>query len=145
MPESESVQGWVELLHCKHSVSDFHRISSPINGCKLSTLKEFHYTMVGSPIPLCEYYSAFEIYQQFAVPLDKEFNVPRPFEAYDAMNLCVVDPKFGKKVTTLIVLQKGAHIHVSFREQRIQYHPDFAHCLVIRKQPFKPLYELHKW
>lgn len=134
---TECIQGWIEVLHCKHEAKDFHSITPQINPLHLKTLKEAHYTCVGSPIPLCEYYSAFELYQQFAGTVDLEFNVPRAFQSYDAINLCVNDPKFGSKITTLIVVPKGAHINISYKEQRVQYHPDNAHCLVIRKSPFK--------
>jgi hypothetical protein len=93
--------------------------------------------MVGSHIPLCEYYSAIEVYKQFVVPIDKEFNIPRPIGNFDAMNLCMQDPKFGRKFLTFIFYPKGLHHSVKFREQRIQYHPDYPHVLLIRKEPFR--------
>ena len=92
--------------------------------------------MVGSTLPLCEYFSAIQIYRQYAVEIDREFNIPRPFDNYDAMNLCMQDPKYGNKIRTFIFYPKGQHYKVGYREQRLQYHPDFPHVLLVRKKPF---------
>lgn len=137
MSNSDSINGWIEVLHFKHDPKDIH-LAQPIikDTASLKNFKESHYSMVGSTIPLCEYYSAFELYRQFAVPVDEEFKIPRVFGNYDAINLCMNDPKFGRKITTLLVWPKGQHHGINYREQRVQYHPDFPHCLVIRKRPF---------
>lgn len=144
MNSPECINGWVEILHCNYTVRDFGKSVPNVSTGNLKTFNENHYTLVGSSLPLCEYYSAFEIYQQFAVPVDSEFNIPRPFRDYDAINLCVDDPKFGRKITTLIVIPKKAQSRTLFKEQRVQYHPDFPHCLVIRKEPFKSMFMLRR-
>jgi hypothetical protein len=137
---TDCIQGWIEILHCKFDKHNFHTaVPSVINGSNLKSLREHHYDVVGSPLPLCEYYAALDVYQQFAAKIDPEFNIPRPFRTYDAINLCVNDPKLGNKVTTLIVVPKGAHTLISYREDRLQYHPNYEHALVIRKKPFKSL------
>lgn len=135
---TDCVHGWFEILHFKYDISALHEAPKPWpNSADLQTLKEDHYTVVGSPIPLCEYYSAFELYQQYAVPVDSEFNIPREFRPLDAINICVNDVKFGRKTTTLIALPKGSHSGVNFKEGRVQFHPKYPHCLVIRKKPFR--------
>lgn len=135
---TDCIHGWLEILHFKYDIMELHTAPKPWpNSADLKTLSESHYEAVGGAIPLCEYYSAFELYQQFAVPVDPEFNIPRGFKALDAINICVNDPKFGRKTTTLIVLPKGAHSTVNYKEGRVQFHPKYPHCLVIRKTPFK--------
>jgi hypothetical protein len=139
MDNSECINGWVELLHCKYTLKTYNQAATFINPINLKTFTESHYDVVGSALPLCEYASAFEIYQQYAVEQDPEFHIPRPFRDYDAINLCVNDAVFGKKITTLIMVPKNAHTGTKYREQNVQYHPNFPHCLMIRKTPFKSL------
>lgn len=136
---TDCFNGWIELLHFKYDMKKLH-LAKPIlnNVDSLENFKESHYEMVGSPIPLSEYHSAIQIYRQFAVQLDPEFNVPRPFGTYDAMNLCVRDPKIGNKTRTFIFYPKRQHYNVTYREQRVQYHPDYPHVLLVRKKPFSP-------
>lgn len=135
---TECINGWIELLHFKSDPDKIH-LAKPLlkSTDSLENFKEAHYEMVGSHIPLCEYYSAIEVYKQFVVPIDKEFNIPRPLGDYDAMNLCMRDPKFGRKFLTFIFYPKGLQHAVKFREQRVQYHPDYPHVLLIRKEPFR--------
>jgi hypothetical protein len=136
--DTNCVRGWVELLHFKADANALHAADPPITSTNsLANFVESHYECVGSTLPLCEYYSAFEIYQQFAASTDEEFNVPRPFEQYDAINLCVSDPNFGNKVTTLMVWSKKHYHNIKFRASNVQYHPKYPHCLVIRNKPFK--------
>lgn len=139
---AEGVQGWVELLHFNYAPCDFAK--ARINATSLSNFKASHYTQVGSTLPLSEYDCAIDIYKQFAVEQDPEFNIPRTFNTYDAINLCVCDPKLGNKITTLILLNKGSYVNVSFRAAQIQQHPQFKHCLVIRQEPFKSFAVCHK-
>lgn len=132
---TECINGWIEILHFKWE-HPRDAIPSLMSDASLKNFKEEHYELVGSPIPLCEYYSAFELYQQYAVPVDPEFKIPRPFKKYDAINLCMNDSKYGRKVTTLMVYPKGMQHKVDFKEGNAQYHPDFPHCLIVRKKPF---------
>jgi hypothetical protein len=137
MPSNtECINGWIEILHFKwDDLDSAYPILNTDNS--LQGFKEEHYEVVGSPVPLCEYYSAFELYQQFAVPVDPEFNIPRSFKKYDAINLCMNDPKHGRKVTTLLVYPKEARHRLVYKGGSPQYHPDFPHCLVMRKKPFR--------
>ncbi len=138
VPETNCVRGWIELLHFKGNPNALHAASPPIlNTNSLENFVEEHYACVGSSIPLCEYYSAFEVYQQFVTKLDPEFNVPRPLRIYDAINLCVSDPVFGNKITTIILWSKKQYHNLQFRSQNVQYHPKFPECLVIRARPFE--------
>lgn len=140
---TECIQGWIEVLHFKSDPTELYAAEPPIlNAGSLLNFKENHYELVGSTIPLCEYYSAFELYQQLSEPIDEEFGIPRCFREYDAINLCVNDAKFGRKITTLVVWPKGQQHKLEFREQRVQYHPKYPHCLVIRKKPFKSFYKI---
>lgn len=134
---TECINGWIELLHFKTDPMQIH-LAKPYLKCtdSLENFKEDHYQMVGSHIPLCEYYSAIEVYKQFVVPIDKEFRIPRPIGDFDAMNLCMSDPKFGRKLLTFIFYPKKFYHSVKFREQRVQYHPDYPHALLIRQEPF---------
>ena len=135
---TECINGWIELLHFKTDPSKIH-LAKPIlkSTGSLEHFKEAHYSMVGSHIPLCEYYSAIEVYKQYVVPIDKEFNIPRPIADFDAMNICMKDKRYGYKFLTYIFYPKGLHHSVEFREQRLQYHPDYPHVLLIRKEPFR--------
>jgi hypothetical protein len=138
MSNPECLNGWIEVLHFKHDPKELHKAKPIIsNTYTLKNFSEEHYEMVGSVIPLCEYNSAFELYRQFTVPVDEEFRIPRIFRTYDAINLCLTDKRYGRKITTLVVWNKGQHHNLGFREQRVQYHPDYPHCLVIRQRPFR--------
>lgn len=139
MTNSDCVQGWVEILHCKYTEADFLKPGLGINPSDMRTFNETHYDVVGSPLPLCEYYSAFDIYRQFAGPTDPEFGLPRPFRMYDAINLCVNDPHLGKKITTLVCVRKGAHVLTTYKTSRVNFHQDYPLALVIRSKPFKSL------
>ena len=140
MSNMECINGWMEILQFKFGGSQIHTAVPPItNSFNLKNFKEEHYEMVGSPIPLCEYYSAFELYRQFVVAVDKEFNIPRPLATFDAINICMNDAKLGRRVTTLMLWNKSDFHQVVYREQRTQYHPDFKHCLLIRKNPFRSM------
>ena len=139
MTNSDCVQGWVEVLHCKYTEEEFPTPSLGICPSNLRTFNESHYTVVGSPLPLCEYYSAFDIYRQFAGTIDSEYGMPRPFRMYDAINLCVNDPKLGKKITTLIFVGKGAHVLMSYRTSRVNFHQDYPLAVVIRAKSFRSM------
>jgi len=145
--QTECVNGWIEILHFKHNkdMQDLAKISSSINLSNLKSIKEEHYDVVGSPIPLCEYYSGFELYQQYAGNVDPEFNVPRGFKEYDAINLCVNDPNLGQRITTMVIVKKGAHVNLSYRKEPIQFHPDFQHALVIREKPLRSFFSKGKY
>ena len=135
---TECIHGWIELLHFKTDPDQIHLAKPRHSGAdSLKNFKEEHYQMVGSHIPLCEYYSAIEVYKQFVVPIDKEFNIPRPFGTFDAMNLCMRDPKFGRKFLTFIFYPKELRHKAKFTEGRAQFHPDYPHALLIRAEPFK--------
>lgn len=127
------VKGWIEILHFKDELK-------VLNCTSLEEFKASYYTAVGSPLPLPEYDCAIDIYKQFALPVEPEFHIPRPFSTYDAINLCVTDPVLGNKITTLILLNKGDYVNVSFRVRQVQQHPQFQHCLVIRQEPFKSFF-----
>lgn len=135
---TECINGWIEVLHFKWD--DIMDAEGIISDASLKNFNESHYKLVGSPIPLCEYYSAFELYQQFSGSLEGCFNMPRAFKKYDAINLCMNDSKYGCKVTTLMVFPKGAQSRVGFKTGNAQYHPDYPHCLIKRKEPFYAFY-----
>jgi hypothetical protein len=97
MPDSSKLDsyyahGWVELLFRTD------KLSAP---SQLMDLAPAQYRQVGSNLPLCEYYSPFDVYHQFQNPVDPEFGVPRALRAYDAINLC--SDEFNRIVTMILV------------------------------------------
>ncbi len=135
------INGWIEILHFKTDPIKIH-LAKPLlkSTDSLENFKEDHYNLVGSPIPMCEYDSALELYQQYAASVDLEFNIPRPFAENDAINFCMNDAKYGRRVTTFIIYPKVLQYLVKFREQRAQHHPGLPHCLLQRKQPFRSFF-----
>jgi hypothetical protein len=135
--QPECINGWIEILHFKWEIKNFHK-ARPLIVCddSLERFKEEHYDLIGSPIPLCEYNSVFELYQQYAMPVDPEFKIPRPFRNYDAINLCMNDAKHGRKVITFMVRYKGMRAGIKFRTGNVHYHHDFPFCLIQRQQSF---------
>jgi hypothetical protein len=139
LTNSNCIRGWIEILHFKWPgiAQAFPEISSDGS---LENFKEEHYEVVGSPLPLSEYYSAFEVYKQFAGEIDKDINIPRPFRRYDAINLCLNDPRYDNTVTTLMVLPKGKQHHCTFHTGQPQYDNKHAHCLLKLKKPFNAFF-----
>ena len=139
------INGWIEILHFKTDPAKIH-LAKPLlkSADSLEHFKEEHYNLVGSPIPMCEYYSAIEVYRQYVAPVDAEFNIPRPFQNFDAINLCMNDAKYGRGVTTFILYPKNCRFSVKFTEPRAQYHPDLPHCLLKRRQPFSAFFSRNR-
>jgi hypothetical protein len=136
--QPECINGWIEILHFKWEIKNFHK-ARPLIVCSdsLERFKEEHYDLVGSPIPLCEYDSVFELYQQYALSGDPEFKIPRPFRLFDAINLCMNDAKHGRKVITFMVWEKGNWGGgPKFKTGNAHYHRGFPCYLIQRQQPF---------
>jgi hypothetical protein len=140
-PQPECINGWIEILHFKTDPRHLHLAKPLLRSTEsLENFKEEHYDLVGSPIPLCEYHSIFELYQQYAAPVDQEFKIPRPFGEFDAINACMNDAKYGRKVITFILYPKGIHRTVKFRNKSMHHHPDFPHVLVQREVAFNAFF-----
>jgi hypothetical protein len=135
LTNSNCIRGWIEILHFKWD-SILHAEPKIYDDVSLENFKEDHYELVGSPLPLSEYYSAFEVYKQFAGNIDKDINIPRPFRNYDAINLCLNDPRYDNSVTTLMVLPKGKQHHCTFHVGQPQYDNKHRHCLLKLEKPF---------
>jgi hypothetical protein len=137
MTNSEAVQGWAEILHFKYDFKQLHLAVPEIQSTTtLTHFNEEHYEMVGSTLPLCEYASAFEMYEQFAGTIDSEFGIVRGFKAGDAINICTNDPDIGRKITTLFLWPREQHYNLQYRTQNVQYSSKLPLCLVQRKEAF---------
>lgn len=86
--EEPSIRGWAEVLYLKDEFIDL------LGRCNLphSFTKE-HYDVVGSWLPLQEYCKTYDIVRHFAGHVEDYVDVPRPIRAYDALNLCSIDPR----------------------------------------------------
>lgn len=77
-------------------------IAHEVNGVNLPhNMKQEDYTPVGSWLPTVEYLHAFDILEQFMGSVKGIYNVPRPIQAWDAINLCPLDPP---GIKTLLVI-----------------------------------------
>lgn len=86
-------QGWIELL--------FRKSNAP-NPTNFSHLIEKHYERKGSLLPMCEYYTPFDVYRQFQEPTE-EF--PEGLRPYDMMNFCGSE---NKRIVTVVLLPVGS-------------------------------------
>jgi hypothetical protein len=136
---SNCIRGWIEILHFKWN-GILHAVPPIDSDGSLENFKAEHYEVVGSPLPLSEYYSAFEVYKQFAGNIDKDINIPRPFKQYDAINLCLNDPRYNNTVTTLMVLPKGKQRYTTFHTGQPQYDNKHPHCLLKLEKPFNAFF-----
>lgn len=81
----------------------------------LIRLKQHEYTPVGSWLPTEEFIHTFDIMELFQSSDATElFNIPRPVQAWDAINLCPLDPA---GVKTLIVA------HRDYAQRYEKYNP----------------------
>lgn len=141
MPKTNTLNGWVEILHWNTNVKD--RLSNTKFHGQLQHFKPEDYSMVGSPVPLVEYFSVFGIYKQFTEKIiDEEFNIPRSLAAYDAINLCINEPRtIGRLIKTYIIIPKDAVTVYAYPGARAEYHPSFPMILLPRPSPFRSFKE----
>lgn len=140
MANKDCVRGWVEVLHWKLSDTKKIRALEHAELNSLNDIDEKDYDMVGSALPLQEYFSLFEVYKQFAdAPADRDFGIPRAFRPFDAINVCAnepTEPEVGRSIKTIIFVPKGYVDIFSYTGCRTQYHPSYPLVLMPRRVPF---------
>lgn len=133
MPDSNKsdeyyAHGWVEILHRADKLADPKH---------LLELTPEQYTRVGSVLPLVEYYSPIDIYHQFKEPVDAEFGIPRPFRAYDVVNLC--SDEFNK-IVTLVFVPRARIDDLIYPGVAVQRTPTLPLAMVTRPKIFESFY-----
>jgi len=125
-------KGWIELLHYKRGNSFLHALRQG----DLNQLKEEDYESAGSPLPLEEYSSVFDVYEQYAVEIERGFGVPRSLRPFDVINKCVEDYWLGSLVITMVLVPKHKVSDFWYPECKIHSRPNFPLALIRRSHAF---------
>lgn len=129
MYQAEQPKGWVEIL--------FHTAKTTPNPSSFSELDESDYVMLGSPIPLQELDSPYEVYQ---ILYEKQLQAqPRDVRSFDAINIVHLG---APRQTMIVVSPQQQHAFLSnFKTKngakgRVEIWPQFPHGLMQMPQPF---------
>jgi len=122
-------QGWIEILHRKDGL--------PVPK-KLMELTPNQYTQVGSNLPLCEYYSPVDVYQQFADKVDPDFGVPRSFRAYDAIVMC--SEELNRIVTMILIPRANDYGGLLHFDAHVQQTTELPMAMCSRPETFESFY-----
>lgn len=99
----------------------------------LIRLKQNEYTPVGSWLPTEEFIHTFDIMELFqGADATDLFNIERPIQPWDAINLCPLEPA---GIKTLIVVPR-AH-YDRYEKNKPQVHAGNELMLVTRPAPFQ--------
>ncbi len=126
-------KGWIELLHYKQGSSFLQALRQG----NLNELKEDDYDVVGSPLPLGEYSSVFDVYEQFAKELPGEFGIPRTLRPFDVINKCVNDYWLGSLVITMVLVPNHKVGDFWYPDCKIHSRPNHPLSLVRRSHAFR--------
>lgn len=97
------VKGWVEILYRKTPLV----VRSDNHGCEFPNPNFLHpedYERVGSYVPTEEFVRTFDFVTLLQGDVSNMWNIPRPIQAYDVLNMCTLDPV---GITTLMVAPKA--------------------------------------
>lgn len=102
------VKGWIEILYRKMPLDlDVYDVDTySVVNQRVPTIGEFtkvDYQPVGSWLPLEEFIHTMDVLEFLQQDVADMYNVPRSVQAFDAFNLCPVDPA---QVKTLIVVPR---------------------------------------
>jgi hypothetical protein len=124
------VRGWAEILYRSAPlITKYNRSTLPL----LIRLKQQEYTPVGSWLPTEEFIHTFDIMELLQGPdVTDLFNIDRPIQPWDAINLCPMDPA---GIKTLIVVSRE-HYN-KYAEHKPQVHAANDLMLVTRSEPFQ--------
>ncbi len=125
--------GWIELLHFKEGNSFLHALRQG----DLNQLREDEYTCVGSPLPLGEYQSVFEVYEQFSAQASAAGGIPRSMRAFDVINKCVNDYWLGSLVITMVLVPNHKVGDFWYPDCKVHTRPNFPLSLVRRSRSFR--------
>ncbi len=123
------VKGWAEILYrTAPLITSNNKGTVPV----LVRLKQDEYIPVGSWLPTEEFIHTFDIMELFQASTATElFNIERPIQPWDAINLCPIDPA---GIKTLIVVP-SAYYH-RYEKNKPQVHGGNELMLVTRAYPF---------
>lgn len=121
-------RGWVEILH---------RLDGQPTPETVMDLTADQYIQVGSNLPLGEYYSPIDIYQQFKDDLDPVFRIPRGFRAFDAVNMCSDEIN---RIVTLILIPRTEDHKLVWAGSHVQQLPELPLMMITRPKIFESFY-----
>lgn len=129
MDRYRPVKGWAEILfRTAPIITAENRHPVPA----LNNIIEEHYTPVGSWIPTEEFVHTVDIMELYQGDISELYNIPRPIQAWDVINLCPIDPPGIR--TLVVVPKKKVEWYRRFNPQIIRTN-DLA--LVARPTPFR--------